>query len=79
MKARPIEGLISWLIQLTLTLKMTTAKVFETSVAVNNSPIQDCTHPEDHIRRLTYDPLSVTRTSMQSACKNFVWFSVHNT
>ena len=37
MKARPFEG-HTWLIQLTLTLKMTTAKVFETSVAVNNSP-----------------------------------------
>ena len=34
-------------IQLTLTLKMTTAQVFETSVAVNNSPIQDYVHPDD--------------------------------
>ena len=32
-------------IQLTLTLKMTTAQVVETSVTVNNnSPIQDCVH-----------------------------------
>ena len=35
-------------IQLTLTLKMTTAQVFETSVTVNNnSPIQDYVHPDD--------------------------------
>ena len=37
-------------IQLTLTLKLTTAKIVETSVTVsNNSPIQDCVHPYDHI------------------------------
>ena len=35
--------------ELTLTLKMTTAQVVETSVIVNNnSPIQDYVHPEDH-------------------------------
>ena len=35
-------------IQLTLTLKMTTAQVVETSVTVNNnSPIQDYIHPDD--------------------------------
>ena len=35
-------------IQLTLTLKMTTAQVVETSVTVNNnSPIQDYVHPND--------------------------------
>ena len=34
-------------IQLTLTLKMTTAQVVETSVTVNNSPIQDNVHPAD--------------------------------
>ena len=35
-------------IQLTLTLKMTTAQVAETSVTVNNnSPIQDYVHPDD--------------------------------
>ena len=33
--------------QLTLTLKMTTAQAVETSVTVNNSPIQDYVHPED--------------------------------
>ena len=36
------------MIQLTLTLKMTTARVVETSVTVNNnSPIQDYVHPDD--------------------------------
>ena len=36
------------MIQLTLTLKMTTAQVVETSVTVNNnSAIQDCIHPDD--------------------------------
>ena len=35
-------------IQLTLTLKMTTAQVVEMSVTVNNnSPIQDYLHPDD--------------------------------
>ena len=35
-------------IQLTLTLKMTTAKVVETPFTVNNnSPIQDYVHPDD--------------------------------
>ena len=35
-------------IQLTLTLKMTTAQVVETSVTVNNnSPLQDYVHPDD--------------------------------
>ena len=36
------------MIQLTLTLKMTTAQVVETSLTVNNnSPIQDYVHPDD--------------------------------
>ena len=36
------------MIKLTLTLKMTTAQVVETSVTVNNnSPIQDYIHPDD--------------------------------
>ena len=35
-------------IQLTLTLKMTTAQVVETSVTVSNKhPIQDYVHPDD--------------------------------
>ena len=35
-------------IQLTLTLKMTTAQVVETLVTVNNSPRQDYAHLDDH-------------------------------
>ena len=36
------------MIHLTLTLKMTTAQVIETSVTVNNnSPIQDYVHPDN--------------------------------
>ena len=35
-------------IQLTLTLKMTTAQVVETSITVNNSPPQDYVHPDNH-------------------------------
>ena len=42
-------------IQLTLTLKMTTAQVVETSLIVNNnSPIQDYVHPDDHTQT-TYE------------------------
>ena len=38
-------------IQLAVTLKMTTAKVVETSVTVNsNSRIQDYVHPDDQIQ-----------------------------
>ena len=40
-------------IQLTLTLNMTTAQVVETSVTVNNSLIQHYVHPDDHTE-LTY-------------------------
>ena len=36
-------------LQLTLTLNMTTVHVVETSVTDNNSPIQNYTHPDDHI------------------------------
>ena len=37
------------MIELTLSLKMTTAQVIETSVTVNNnSLIQDYVHPKDH-------------------------------
>ena len=37
------------MIKLTLTLKMTTAQVVETSVIANNSRIQDYVHPDDHV------------------------------
>ena len=36
------------MMQLTLTLKMTTAQVVETSVTVNNSPFQDYIHLDGH-------------------------------
>ena len=40
-------GDVIQLLQLTLTLKMTTAQVVETSVTVNNnSPIQNYVHPD---------------------------------
>ena len=36
------------IIKISLTLKMTTAQVVETSITVNNnSPIQDYVHPDD--------------------------------
>ena len=44
-----IDEAFTELIQITLTLKMTTALVVETSVTVNNnSPIQDYVHRDDH-------------------------------
>ena len=47
--------------QLTLTLKMTTAQVVETSVTVNNnSPIQDYVHPDDQTQP-TYCIYSINR------------------
>ena len=41
-------------IQLTLTLKMTTAQVVETSVIVNNSPIPDYVHPDDQTQPFVF-------------------------
>ena len=41
-------------IQLTSTLKMITAQVVETSVTVNNSPIQGYVHPDD-LTQPTYE------------------------
>ena len=43
------------MIQLTLTLKMTTAQVIEISVTVNNhSSIQDYVHPDDQTQPTFY-------------------------
>ena len=43
--------------QLTLTLKMTTAQVVETSVTVNNnSPIQDYVNPDDQTQPFDMTP-----------------------
>ena len=45
------------MIQLTLTLKMTTAQVVETSVTVNNnSPIQAYVHPDDQTQPFEMTP-----------------------
>ena len=46
------------MLQLILTLKMTIAQVVETSVTVNNSPIQDYVHPVDQTQP-TYNVLTV--------------------
>ena len=47
--------------QLTLTVKMTTAQVVETSVtANNNSPIQDYIHPDDQTQP-TFDMYTMVR------------------
>ena len=45
-------------IQLTLTLTITTAQVIETSVTINNNVIQDYVHPDDHTQH-TYEKQSV--------------------
>ena len=53
-------------IQLTLTLKMTTAQVVETSVTVNdNSPIQDYVHPDDQTQPIF--EISLRQTSMKDS------------
>ena len=43
-------AVVIFIVKLTLkmTLKRTTAQVVEMSVTVNNSPIQDYVHPDDH-------------------------------
>ena len=42
---------------ITLTLKMTTAQVVKTSVSVNNnSPIQDCVHPDNQTQPFEMTP-----------------------
>ena len=74
------------MVQLTLTLKMTTAQVVETSVTVNNnSPIQDYVHLNDQtqpafeiIRSVTlflkslndYNPFSL-KTTLKTDLQNF--------
>ena len=47
---------------------MTTAQVVETSVTVNNSPIQDYFHPDDHTQP-TYDksPVSYTHLTLPTS------------
>ena len=58
-------------IQLTLTLKMTTAQVVETSVTVNNnSPIQDYVHPDDQTQ-----PFGIFVVKHFLACPSLLGFS----
>ena len=79
------------MIQLTLTLKMTTAQVVETSVTVNNnSPIQDYVHPDNHtqptcdwnflliyLHGITIDalPLTVSARPWSPRCAPMINFS----
>ena len=46
-------------IQLTLTLKLTPAQVVESSVTVNNSPVQDYVHSDDHAQPTYYTNLQL--------------------
>ena len=57
-----------------LTLKMTTAQVVETSVPVNNnSPIQDCVHPDDQTQ-LTFEMTPGFKPFTQSSFRsNTFW------
>ena len=66
-------------IQLTLTLKMTTAEVVETSVTVNNnSPVQDYVHPDDQTQPTFEFALFQTSSilfsfiSFVKCCRNFL-------
>ena len=51
---------------ITLTLKMTTAQVVETSVTVTNSSFQNYTHRGDHTRQTTDTPGFKPLTKQQS-------------
>ena len=55
------------MIQLTLTLKMTTVQVVEMSVTVNNnSPIQDYVHQDDQAQiRSGFKPFTVDKLCLQ--------------
>ena len=60
MNSKTVKGLMvipsTDVIQLTLTLKMTTAQVVETSVTVNNNcPIQDYVHPDHHTQPFEHE------------------------
>ena len=46
-------SLVIDLIQVTLTLKMTTAQVVETSLTVTKSSFPNYNHPNDHTRQTT--------------------------
>ena len=53
------KAILVKVIQLTLTLKLTTAQVDESSVTVNNSPIQDYVHSDDHAPHTYYTNLQL--------------------
>ena len=53
--------------QLTLTLKITTALFAETTVNVNNSPVGDSAHPDDHVQ-LTYEIMTPGLTFHKQFC-----------
>ena len=67
-------------IQLTLTLKMTTTPVVETSVTINNNPIQDYVHPDDHTQptyekfKLTSKLLILNLTRLAVKCILMKWY-----
>ena len=56
---RVFKAILVKVIQLTLTLKMTTAQVDESSVTVNNTPIQDYVHSDDHAPHTYYTNLQL--------------------
>ena len=56
---RVFKAILVKVIQLTLTLKLTTAQVDESSVTVNNSPIQDYVHSDDHAPHTYYTNLQL--------------------
>ena len=61
------------MIQLTLTLRMTTAQVVGTSVTVNNnSPIQDYVHPDDQTQPTFIVLLQNKRTTVAENVENLI-------
>ena len=71
------KNTITDMLQPTLTLKVTTAQVLETSVTVNDnrlSPIQDYVRPEDHTQpsySKTVLPMCTDSASKQAKSSNF--------
>ena len=64
------------MIQLNLTLKMTTAQVIETSVTVNNnSPIQDQVHPDDQTQP-TLDIIAKHFTSLSTFAHLYLIYDI---
>ena len=66
------------MIQLTLTLKMTTAQVVETSVTLNNnSPIQDYVHPDDQTQP-SYEMTPGFKTFTEDVLQNVTFLLQYN-